>query len=292
MIAVICLHPAIDRTLELHTALGVGSLNRIAQVWERPGGKGVNVASVLAGLGVDVPVILPVAGFNGAKLTGLLKQQNISSIKLPVAGETRECQALLAGGSQPTEVNESGPSLEVADLVRLEGLIPAGTDLLVLSGSLAPGLTPADFGVWVKKLSSKFRVVVDSSGAALKAAIQNDAWLVKPNDGELEGLGLTALQIFQRYGTRVLHSRGAAGLEYIGEVHHSQPACEIAALNPVGAGDATLAGFLFSLERGDPIQAALRFASACGAAACLEPVAGVVDGARLKQLLEPELSYV
>jgi tagatose 6-phosphate kinase len=291
MIAVICLHPAIDRTLELNVSLEVGGLNRIAQVWERPGGKGVNVASVLAGLGVNAPVILPVAGFNGAKLTGLLRQQNIPSITLPVAGETRECQALLDGGAQPTEINESGPSLEQSDLVRLEGLIPAGTDLVVLSGSLAPGLTPADFGAWVKTLGSRFQVVVDSSGAALHAAIQNGAWLVKPNDHELEGLGLTALQIFQRYGTRVLHSRGASGLAYIGEVQHSQPACEIAALNPVGAGDATLAGFLFSLERGDTIRAALHFASACGAAACLEPVAGVVNQERLKQLLELELTH-
>ncbi len=286
MIAVICLHPAIDRTLELSSSFAVGRLNRAVRVFERPGGKGVNVALVLRILGAKVCLILPVAGNNGLKLEQLLQKQNISNFVLSVPGETRECQAIL-DGLQTTEINESGPSLEPDDLRKLEALIPETTTTVVLSGSLPPGLSLLEFGHWVKNLSSRYRVVVDTSGAALKVALENNAYLIKPNQTELEDLALMPKEIFEKFGTRVLHSKGADGLEYIGtEGSFSQPSSQIKVVNPVGAGDATLAGFLFKLEHNEPIQEALRFASACGAAACLELTAGVVNLEHVESLLE------
>jgi tagatose 6-phosphate kinase len=285
MITVICLHPAIDRTLELALPLEVGGLNRAVRVFERPGGKGVNVAAVLLSLKAKACVILPVAGTNGLKLEGLLQKQNISSFVLSVPGETRECQAIVAGG-QVTEINEFGPSLVQTDLIKLEALIPDTATWLVLSGSLAPGLSLLEFGAWVKHLSRRYKVVVDSSGAALKMALENNAYLIKPNSVELEQLALTPEEIFEQFGTRVLHSKGANGLEYIGEEgSFFQASSQIKVVNPVGAGDATLAGFVFKLEPGALVQDALRFASACGAAACLEPVAGVVKLENIQTLL-------
>ncbi len=286
MIAVICLHPAIDRTLELAAPLEVGGLNRAIRVFERAGGKGVNVASVLSSLKAKACVILPVAGANGLKISQLLQKQNISSSVTSVVGETRECQAILDGGL-PTEINESGPSLERGDLVKLEALIPESSGWVVLSGSLPPGLSLLEFGGFVKRLSSRYRLVVDTSGAALKIALENGAYLIKPNESELLQLALSPTEIWEKFGTRVLHSQGANGLEYIGtEGRFFQASSQIKVLNPVGAGDATLAGFLYSLERNEPIKNALRFASACGAAACLEPVAGVVNPLNIHAFLE------
>ncbi len=285
MIAVICLHPAIDRTLELGASFVVGGLNRAARVFERPGGKGVNVAAVLASLGAEACVILPVAGNNGLKLEHLLQKQNISSSKLIVAGETRECQAIL-DDTETTEINEFGPKLTPSDLLELEALIPASARFVVVSGSLPPGLDVLEFGAFVKRLSSQYRVVVDTSGAALKVALENNAYLIKPNQTELEQLALTAKEIFERFGTQVLHSKGANGLEYVGtEGAFIQSSSKIEVLNPVGAGDATLAGFLFGLNRGKSIQDSLRYASACGAAACLELTAGVVKLENIERFL-------
>jgi tagatose 6-phosphate kinase len=287
MIAVICLHPAIDRTLELPMPLEVGGLNRATVLGERAGGKGINVASVLTTLGAKTCVILPQAGMNGRRLEQLLQKQNISSFKISVLGETRECQAMLYPGFMPTEVVESGPRLEPADMGRLEALIPDLASWLILSGSLAPGLTAQEFGAWVGKLSRRFRVVVDTSGEALRAAIENGAYLIKPNSSELGQLGMNAMQIFERFGTRVLHSRGSDGLFYTGpEGQFFQEPHQIEVINPVGAGDATLAGFIDGFERLDSINDSLRFANACGAAACLEPVAGMVRVDRVQSLLE------
>ncbi len=295
MIAVICLHPSIDRTLELSQPLEVGGLQRTVRVWERAGGKGVNVAAVLAALGGEAQVILPVAGANGAKLGQLLERQGVSSLTLEVAGETRECQAILDGGAHPTEINESGPALGEDDLARLERLIPDDASWVVLSGSLAPGLSAAAFGAWVGRLSARFQTAVDSSGAALAAALENGANLVKPNSSELAWLGLAGLgytphELWAKYRARVLHSRGADGLEYVGpEGELQQSAFSIKVISPVGAGDATLAGFLLALERGEAVPEALRLANACGAAACLESVAGVVNPERVRALLDPVL---
>lgn len=285
MIAVMCLHPSIDRTLELALPLEVGGLNRAVKVFERAGGKGVNVGSVLGSLGAEVCVILPVAGTNGLKLENLLQKQNISNFKLVVPGETRECQAIL-DGAQVTEINESGPRLDPSDLAKLEALIPASARFVVLSGSLPPGLKALEFGAFVRRLSVDYQVVVDTSGAALKVALENGAYLIKPNETELEQLGLRAKEIFQQFNTRVLHSKGADGLEYVGEEgSFFQTSSKIEVINPVGAGDATLAGFLFGLNRGRSIQDSLRYASVCGAAACLEPVAGVVNPLNIESLL-------
>jgi 1-phosphofructokinase family hexose kinase len=285
MIAVICLHPAIDRTLELGSSLAVGGLNRAVRVFERAGGKGVNVAAVLTSLGAETCAILPTAGSNGMKLEHLLQKQNISSFVLSVAGETRECQAIL-DGAETTEINESGPNLKQDDLLKLEALIPSSARFVVLSGSLPPGLDVLGFGAFIKRLSALYKVIVDTSGAALKVALENGAYLIKPNETELEQLALTPKEIFQKFGTRVLHSKGEHGLEYVGdEGAFLQTSSKIEVVNPVGAGDAMLAGFLFGLEGGRSIQDSLRFASACGAAACLELTAGVVKLENIETLL-------
>lgn len=288
MIATICLHPAIDRTLELSTPLEPGRLHRVSRVWERAGGKGVNVASVLSGLGAPTLAVLPVAGLNGARLEALLERQGIPHRALRVSGESRETQTIVDGGPHPTEVYESGPGLSSADLERFETLMPAEISWVIVSGSLPPGLEVSAFGAWLGQLSQRYRVAVDTSGAALRAALTAGVHLVKPNASELEGLGLTVREVFERFGVRVLYSLGADGLEYVGpEGQFAQAAIPVSVVNPVGAGDAALAGFVFAQTRGETIQHALQHAAACGAAACLEPVAGIVDPEKLAALLEP-----
>jgi tagatose 6-phosphate kinase len=286
VIACICLHPAIDRTLELTNSLEAGGVNRTARVHERAGGKAINVAGVLTALGAECLAITVRAGFNGQKLEALLQHQGIKYATLEVDGETRECQAIISG-DHPTEFNESGPSLTARDLLEVERLIPQETTWVIVSGSLPPGIALNDFSTWLRHLRAGFEVAVDTSGAALRVALEVGVKLIKPNMSELEQLGLTAGVIYDKYGVNVLHSRGADGLEYVGkEGQHSQASARIRLINPVGAGDATLAGFVFALEQHQSIHDALQMAVACGAAACLEPVAGVISQARVQQLLE------
>jgi tagatose 6-phosphate kinase len=286
VIACICLHPAIDRTLELNDSLAAGAVNRTTRIHERAGGKAINVAAVLTTLGAECVAITVRAGFNGTKLEALLDRQGIKHKTLEVNGETRECQAIISG-DHPTEINESGPSLQARDLLELERLIPRETTWVIVSGSLPPGIAPNDFSAWLRHLRARFQVAVDTSGTALRTALEVGASLIKPNTSELEQLGMTAHEVLERYGVSVLHSRGADGLEYVGpEGSFRQAAARINVINPVGAGDATLAGFVLALEKQKSIQDALQMATACGAAACLEPVAGVISRSKVEDLLE------
>jgi tagatose 6-phosphate kinase len=286
VIVTICLHPAIDRTLELGNSLEAGGVNRTTRVHERAGGKAINVAAVLTTLGAECLAITVRAGFNGAKLEALLDRQGIKHRTLEVIGETRECQAIISG-DHPTEINESGPSLQARDLIELERLIPRETTWVIVSGSLPPGIALNDFSAWLRHLQARFQVAVDTSGAALRTALEAGVSLIKPNTSELEQLGMTAHEVFEKYGVSLLHSRGELGLQYVGlEGHHQQHAARINLINPVGAGDATLAGFVFALEKNQSLQEALQMATACGAAACLEPVAGVISRSKFEDLLE------
>ncbi len=286
MIVTICLHPAIDRTLELGNLLEAGGLNRTTRVHERAGGKAINVAAVLTTLGAECLAITVRAGFNGVKLEALLDRQGIKHKTLEVNGETRECQALISG-DHPTEINESGPSLHARDLIELERLIPRETTWVIVSGSLPPGIALNDFSAWLRHLQARFQVAVDTSGVALRAALEVGVSLIKPNTLELEQLGMSATEILEKFGVNILHSRGADGLEYVGsQGHFSQAAAKINVITPVGAGDATLAGFVFALEQQQSHQDALKMACACGAAACLEPVAGMISRSKVENLLE------
>ena len=48
MIVTLTMNPSVDRTAQLPAPLAVGGVNRIAAVDDSPGGKGVNVARVVA----------------------------------------------------------------------------------------------------------------------------------------------------------------------------------------------------------------------------------------------------
>ena len=74
-------------------------------------------------------------------------------------------------------------------------------------------------------------------------------------------------RVFLDYGVKnVIVKLGAKGCYYLGEEGgFSLPAHEIRAMDATGAGDNFVAGFACELLHGSGIEAALRFANACGA---------------------------
>jgi tagatose 6-phosphate kinase len=264
-------NPALDRTLTLAGGL---EPHRLKRVREAAGGKGVNVARVLRALGAEVVVAGFLAGWNGRKFRALLAQEGLTGHFAEVAGETRECHILLGPGrhpteaSHPTEVNEPGPHVSGRDWSRLLGKLPPGTP--VISGSLAPGLRPEEFADILTSFMP--RPVVDTSGAALRAALEVGVALVKPNLAELGAITRTpnpsvrdARALFETYGTPILLTLGAAGAAYIGEERCAARPPPVAAANPVGSGDSLLAAFLWARHEGRSLEAALRFGVAAGA---------------------------
>jgi 1-phosphofructokinase family hexose kinase len=189
------------------------------------------------------------------------------------------------------KVNEAGPSVSGEEVRRLrekvQGLARPG-DLWILSGSLPPGASPGIYAELTRLLQAAgAQVLLDASGRALAEGCAAAPFLVKPNDAEaVELTGLPAATeaealaaAVQRLGpARVLLSLGRRGALLVGEgrAYFARPPA-IVEQNPIGAGDAMLAGLAFGLARSLPLPEALRWATAAGTAAASLPGTGVGD---------------
>ncbi|MFI5614167.1 1-phosphofructokinase family hexose kinase [Amycolatopsis sp. NPDC051903] len=283
MIVVVTPNPAVDVTYRVARHVP-GETNRVLEVHRRPGGKGLNVARVLAGLAVEVRALLPLGGDAGRWVAGELALPHDVS---PIAGETRTT-VTIDGDGHPTVYTEPGPLTTDAEWARFGELLArrlVGADLLVVSGSLPRGADSGLLGDWVRAAHQLgVRVLADVSGPALLAAASAGADVVKPNLGELleatsAGDETAGAATLSRLGARlVVVSRGGDGIAaHLPDAVVEVPAVPGVAGNPTGAGDAATAGLAAALVEGVPLAEALRRAAALGAAAVLCPVAGEVD---------------
>jgi 1-phosphofructokinase len=294
VIVTVTANPSVDRTYRLGE-LRAGALNRASEVLVEPSGKGINVSRILAALGAPTRAVVTSGGWEGRQLIDLLAAGGLTASAVPVAGATRVNVTVLAGnGSEPTKINEPGAVLAPREVTALTGAVRAalaGARWLACCGSLPPGTAAGVIGRLVAEArrGTGVRVAVDSSGAALAAAVDAGADLVKPNAAELAELtgqptGATdeacraALSVARRTGGEVLASLGAAGAVLAtptGAWLATGP--PITPVNTTGAGDALLAGYLsagLATEGGadgDTPAGRLAVAVAVATSACLAP---------------------
>ena len=270
-----------------------------------PGGGGINVARVLHRLGGEVLAIYPGGGSTGERLHGLLAHEGVLDLRLPIAAETRESFTVTESSSgREYRFVLPGPTLQphewAACLRSLRQWSPAW---IVSSGSLPPGV-PDDAHAQIAReaLALGSRMVVDSSGAALAAALAQGVWLVKPSLRELAeqvGTPLTtpALQrqaarqlIEQGQAQMVALSLGSAGAMLVTADQCLQAkALSVPVAGSVGAGDSFLAGLVWALDAGVDLHQALATAMAAGAAAVMAAGTGLCqpqDVARLRQQVQ------
>ncbi|GMA15262.1 hypothetical protein E5F05_01160 (plasmid) [Deinococcus metallilatus] len=270
MFVPLTLNPAIDRILRLDQPLQPGELHRVTERREQAGGKGVNVARALRTLGAEVTAAGVLAGFNGQKFAALLAAEGLAGQHVFLdRGETRECQIVLREG-HPTEINEAGVPHDASALERL--LTACAGHTLVLCGSLPPGMPLEAFGALIHQQAP---AAADTSGPALRTALEAGAALVKPNEAELRQIAGSAeleaaRRLRERFGSRLLVTRGAQGAWLVGQETWEARVPRVDVANPVGAGDCTLAGFLWAEAQGLPEQEALAWAVACGSASALQ----------------------
>ncbi|XVQ89136.1 1-phosphofructokinase family hexose kinase [Microbispora siamensis] len=278
MIVTITPNPSVDRTVFIDT-LPRGAVIRSRRTRSEPSGKGVNVALALRAHGHDVVAVLPVGGAVGTQIVAMLDAADVPFIAVPITGEIRTNVSLAEPDGTVTKINEAGPALDPAEA---EALAVAaleradGSTWLAGCGSLPAGL-PEDFyaHLAVQGRRRGVKVAIDSSGAALRAALPGGPDLVKPNVHELadvverplKTLGdvIDAAVVLRQWGARsVLASLGADGAILLDDdgVLHGQAAVP-RVVSAVGAGDALLAGFLAGGGGGrDALRNALTWAAA------------------------------
>ncbi|WP_460123910.1 1-phosphofructokinase [Pseudomonas sp. H3_G09] len=298
-ILTLTLNPALDLTVEL-SRLDAGQVNRSEEMHTHAAGKGVNVAQVLADLGHQVTVSGFLGEDNQQAFETLFAKRGFVDAFIRVPGETRSNIKVAEQDGRITDINGPGPVVDAtaqqALLDRLLQIAP-GHDAVVVAGSLPRGVTAQ----WLRELIERLnalglKVALDSSGEALRAALQASPWLIKPNTEELaHALGCEVVSpIAEAQAAARLHgqgiehvviSHGADGVNWfsVGSALHASPP-KVSVASTVGAGDSLLAGMLHGLLSADTPEQTLRTATAIAAMAVTQIGFGINDAAQLAQL--------
>ncbi|MEU0838200.1 1-phosphofructokinase family hexose kinase [Streptomyces sp. NPDC005962] len=303
MILTVTLNTALDITyrvprLRPHTG------HRVTEVTERPGGKGINVARVLAALGHHTTVTGFAGGVTGTVVRELLAADEparapgrITDALVPIAGSTRRTLGVVDTASgDTTQLNEAGPAVtgaEWAAFMDAYARLLREASAVALCGSLPPGVPVGTYAQLIREArTAGVPTLLDTSGEPLRRGVAARPDIVKPNAEELAGLTgstepLRAARDARRRGARaVAASLGADGLLAItaqGAWRAVPP--ERLKGNPTGAGDAAVAGLLSGLVDEVPWPERIARAVALSAAAVRAPAAGEFDPAVYAELL-------
>lgn len=303
MILTVTLNPSIDISYPLNR-LTLDTVNRVNRTTKTAGGKGLNVTRVLAEAGQSVVA----TGFIGGKLGDFvihqLQEQGISNQFFKIKGETRNCIAVLHEGMQ-TEILEAGPYIDMDEaegFLNHMSIIAKQFDVLTFSGSLPKGLAAhyyQDLITMARAYGSK--VVLDCSSAPLKAVLagKDKPTVIKPNLEELEDLIGQPVTLDEERLISLLSQPLFEGIEWIivslgaqgaFAKHHNRfyrvtiPKIEV--VNPVGSGDATVAGIAWALAEGDDDETLLKKANVLGMLNAQETRTGHVNMAHFDELFD------
>lgn len=282
------MNPAIDKSSTVPHVVAERKLYCKPPRFE-PGGGGVNVSRAIKKLGGKSVLLYPGGGLTGERLKELLDKEDLVHQPFPIEGLIRESLVILEESTgQQYRFGMPGPEVQKKEweqFLRELSVIEPSPDYLVASGSLPPGL-PVDFYARVARIGKNrgAKVIVDVSGEALKQALQEGVYLIKPNVREFRELvgkefteesqiKASAQKMIEKGRCEVLViSLGAAGALMVSRefAEHILPPT-VPIISKVGAGDSMVAGIVLSLARGKPLRESVLFGVAAGTAAVMTP---------------------
>jgi 6-phosphofructokinase 2 len=301
-IVTLTINPAIDIFVNVARVEPTRKL-RCSPPKRDPGGGGINVARVAHRLGGDVTAIYPIGGQIGKLLQRLLEREDVASLVTPSHVETRENFTAYeeSTGKQYRFVLPGSPLHRAeweAVLDRLASLAER-PKFVVASGSVPPG-APDDFFARVARHAKALgaKTVIDTSGIALAAALEEGVTIIKPNLVELTEFVAAPLDRDEDRiaACRKLATEGRAEIVALTLGEHGALLVtaerawqalplDIEAVSTVGAGDSFLGGLVAALADGKPLDEAFRVAVAAASAAVLMPGTGLCQPEDVKRLL-------
>jgi 6-phosphofructokinase 2 len=279
-----------------------------------PGGGGINVARVVQRLGGDCLALYLAGGVVGDRLQALIAAEGVPSHRMAIADETRESFSVLETGTgREYRFVLPGPHLSDAEwqaCVDYLATIAPAPRYVVLSGSLPPALAIDSYAQLATLARSRgSKVVLDSSGAPLAAALAGGVYLIKPSLRELSDLTGAALETEAQWRAAaeslvrdgkaelVALSLGERGAMLFGNTGAWRAdALQVEVKSTTGAGDSFLAAMVWALNRGMALPEAFRHAIAAGSAALLhagttlcraDDVARLVAQVQIRELASP-----
>jgi 6-phosphofructokinase 2 len=279
----VTLNPALDLSSSVASIKPLQKL-RCTEPRLHPGGGGINVSRAIKELGGESQAFVAIGGHTGDQLRELLRRTGLSVAYWPLIGETRTSITIMSDeNGLPYRFVLPGPTVSpfeaAAILDELTSLIRSRAGYIVASGSLPPGV-PNDFYARLchrtRELGGRF--VIDSHGAALRAATDARPYLVRLNhleaqeliggDSDVAARNL-AKQLVEQQRTEVaivtVGERGAIVATGERQIEITPPRVNVK--SGVGAGDSFVAALVFGLSNGWPLEDAARYGVAAAAAA-------------------------
>lgn len=280
MVYTVTFNPSLDYIVTVDD-LKLGLTNRTSSELILPGGKGINVSTVLSNLGVDNTALYFAAGFVGDEITRRINALGINADYISVDGGNSRINVKIKN-IDGTEINGAGPDISKENLKELMDkleLLDDG-DILVLAGSIPSSVPPFIYADIMERLSKKdIKIVVDASKELLLNVLKLRPFLIKPNNHELGEIFDKKLDSretvipyakeLQKMGAKnilvSLAGKGAVLVSEDGFVYESE-APKGRLVNAVGAGDSMVAGFIAGWLENKDMEYAFKMGIAAGSA--------------------------
>ena len=293
MITSVSLNPSIDRTLTVE-GFTPGGLNRVISKTDVAGGKGINVALTVSGLGLDSACV----GFMYKDSAPLFEKHlmlNSTAYDFVWCEGTARTNIKVfdRAAGVVTELNESGVTIGEDALHRMVDMVIShaeNSDYLILSGSVPPGCPQDYYRTLINAVEGLgCRCVLDADGERLKYGLEARPFMIKPNRYELEmmtGSSMKSISEVRAAALRYLDmgvevvavSLGVDGaLITNGDVTLYAPRMNIDVKSTVGAGDAMVAGLVAGFMGENELEECFRMGVASAGARCITESNRAID---------------
>ena len=280
MIYTITFNPALDYIAQVEN-FEIGQINRTKTKKILPGGKGLNVSTVLKNLGLENTALGFIAGFTGKELKRKIEEYGIETDFVEVKNGITRINVKISS-KEETALNGNGPEISEEELQQLLEKIERiqENDIVILAGNVPKCIKNDIYEIICNKLEKNgVTFIVDSTRELLINVLKYKPFLIKPNKDELqetfnvkintnEQIVEYAKKLQEMGAQNVLISLGGEGAILVTkdnkQYYKKAPKGQV--VNTVGAGDSMVAGFIVGYLKSGDYEQALKMGIATGSA--------------------------
>lgn len=280
MIYTITFNPALDYIAQVEN-FEIGQINRTKTEKILPGGKGLNVSTVLKNLGLENTALGFIAGFTGKELKRKIEEYGIETDFIEVKNGITRINVKISS-KEETALNGNGPEISEEELQQLLEKIERiqENDIVILAGNVPKCIKNDIYEIICNKLEKNgVTFIVDSTRELLINVLKYKPFLIKPNKDELqetfnvkintnEQIVEYAKKLQEMGAQNVLISLGGEGAILVTkdnkQYYKKAPKGQV--VNTVGAGDSMVAGFIVGYLKSGDYEQALKMGIATGSA--------------------------
>ncbi|MBN2737848.1 MAG: tagatose-6-phosphate kinase [Spirochaetales bacterium] len=276
-ILVICLNPVLQKTL-VFSELAIDKVNRTENHFFDIAGKGIHVARVIKQLGGRAQLLTQCGGRFREMFLEQAQDEEIHLLPIFTRAELRFCYTLIdRSAGTITECVEEGSMVEShLEYEVMQSLMSHldEADVVVISGSKAPGFSEKLYPVCVKQAKDKNKqVVLDIRGKDLLDSLPFKPDVLKINREEfaasfwgnkesgIDQIKEKMLELYEEFGVISIITHGADEVFYTAnaKVKTAQPP-SLNSKNSVGCGDAFTAALALGLASKQDVSGIVDFA--------------------------------